>query len=168
MKSLPGQCSDLDEYFRNSDYCDIKTIESHNNLRQFIAGMLSYYPWWIVMLYRIREILVPLLGLVKHPKPEQLPFLRPEEISFTPGESATFFIVHQAKEDTYWVAVTPEDKHLSAFFGVIAEKKTNGVTRFVVFTSIQYRHWTGPVYLNLIRPFHHLAVSMMMKAAATR
>lgn len=31
--------------------------------------------------------------------------------------------------------------------------------RFI--TTVYYKHWTGPVYFNLIRPFHHLVVSRM-------
>ncbi|WP_422698682.1 DUF2867 domain-containing protein [Desulfosarcina cetonica] len=33
---------------------------------------------------------------------------------------------------------------------------------------MRYRNWTGPVYFNLIRPFHHLVVREMMKAGARR
>jgi hypothetical protein len=29
---------------------------------------------------------------------------------------------------------------------------------------VHYKHWTGPVYFNLIRPFHHLVVSRMARA----
>ncbi|MCP4630164.1 MAG: DUF2867 domain-containing protein [bacterium] len=36
------------------------------------------------------------------------------------------------------------------------DSKTN---RFYVITVVHYKHWTGPVYFNLIRPFHHLVVS---------
>ena len=125
--------------------------------------MLSYYPWWIVFLYRVREILVNILGLVKHEKPEDLPNIMPEDLAFDPGEKASFFIVRTAKENIYWVAETPEDKHLQAYFGVVAEDLSDRLTRFHVFTSVKYNHWTGPVYFNLIRPFHHLVVASMMR-----
>ena len=156
--------NELDAYFRDVDYIDVKSIKGKTNLRRFIAAMLSYYPWWIVLLYRIREVLVHILGLVKHEKPEALPVLRPEMISFTPGDKVTFFIVSKAKEDRYWVSETPDDKHLAAYLGVVCEKLDDNLTKFHVFTTIKYRHWTGPVYFNLIRPFHHLVVSRMMKA----
>ena len=126
--------------------------------------MLSYYPWWIVLLYRIREFFVNILGLVKHEKPSELPSIKPEELSFIPGESASFFIVRNAKENIYWVSETPEDKHLKAYFGIVTETLGNRLTKFYVFTSVKYTHWTGPVYFHLIRPFHHLVVSRMMKA----
>ena len=55
-------------YFQNVDHIDVKTIESDVDLRNFISGMLSYYPWWMVSLYRFREFFVSILGLVRHEK----------------------------------------------------------------------------------------------------
>ncbi|MBW2489556.1 MAG: DUF2867 domain-containing protein, partial [Deltaproteobacteria bacterium] len=132
-------------------------------LRQFVASMLSYYPWWIVQLYRIRKLLVGILGLVKHDAPEELPDLQPEDVSFTPGENVTFFKVRSAQEDLFWISETPDDKHLQAYFGVIREPLNNSLNRFHVITTVYYKHWTGPVYFNLIKPFHHLVVSRMAK-----
>ena len=34
---------ELDPYFQDVDYVDIKTIEGNVTLREFISGMLSYY-----------------------------------------------------------------------------------------------------------------------------
>lgn len=154
---------ELEPYFQHVDYTDIKTIEGEVGLRSFISAMLSFYPWWIVFLYRIRGFLVNILGLVKHEKPDGPPLIKPAELAFEPGEKASFFIVKAAKEHIYWVAETPEDKHLKAYFGVVAEKKCARLTKFHVFTSLTYLHWTGPIYFNLIRPFHHLVVWRMMK-----
>jgi hypothetical protein len=153
-------------FLRDADHVDVKCIDAHTSMRAFIAGMLSYYPWWVVMLYRLRQVLVGLFGLVKHDKPDTPPCLTAEEISFTPGEQATFFIVRKAEEENYWVSETPPDKHLSAFLGIVMEKTGPVARRFTVFTAVRYRHWTGPVYFNLIRPFHHLVVWRMMKAAS--
>jgi hypothetical protein len=155
-------------YFKNADHIDVKTIESDIDLRSFISGMLSYYPWWIAFLFRIREIIVGILGLVRHGKPETLSSIEPENLSFKPGEKASFFIVRDAKEGAYWVSETPEDKHLTAFFGVVAEKLNQNHTRYHVFTCVKYLHWTGPVYFNLIRPFHHIVVWTMMKAGTKK
>ena len=154
---------ELDRFLQGVDYVDIKTIEGEVSLRQFISGMLSYSPWWIVCLSRVREFLVKALGLVKHEKPDILPSVRPEDLSFTSGDKAFLFIVRAAKEDAYWVSETPKDRHLAAFFGVVAEPMSNQSTRFHVFSAVKYLHWTGPVYFNLIRPFHHLVVSSMMR-----
>jgi hypothetical protein len=156
---------EFDKYFQDADYLDIKTVEGKVGLRHFISAMLSYYPWWLVLLYRIRTLLVQILGLVKHDMPDVLPSIKPEDLAFVPGEKASFFIVESAEENAYWVSRTPKDKHLTAYFGVVAEGIGDDVTRFHVFTSVKYIHWTGPVYFNLIRPFHHLVLWNMMKYA---
>lgn len=154
--------------FEGSNYVDIKTIEGNVTLRQFIAAMLSYYPWWIVLLYRIRALLVKILGLVEHEAPEVLPNLRAADVSFVPGDAVTFFTVRLAQEEHYWVGETPPDKHLKAFLGVAIEPVADNRRRFHVATSVHYKHWTGPLYFNLIRPFHHLVVSRMMHAGLIR
>ena len=123
--------------------------------------MLSYYPWWLIQLYRIRKLLVAVFGLVKHEEPGELTHLTAEDVSFVPGENAAFFIVRCAKEDLYWISESPDDKHLRAYFGVVKEPLSNSVNRFYVITTVYYKHWTGPAYFNLIRPFHHLVVSRM-------
>ncbi len=155
---------ELEVYFKDVDHIDVKTITSDTDLRAFISGMLSYHPWWMVFLFGIRKIIVLLLGLVHHEEAEALASITPEKLSFKPGAQASFFIVRSAKEETYWVAETPEDRHLTAFLGVVAEKTTKTCTRYHVFTSVKYLHWTGPVYFNLIRPFHHFVVWRMMRA----
>ena len=159
-----NQIPQIDRLLQGSSHIDVKTIEGQTSLRQFIASMLSYYPGWIVFLYRIRAILVRLLGLVKHPVPETLPELGPQDVSFVAGETVTFFTVRLAEERHYWVGETPEDKHLSAYLGVVVEPMGDHRKRFHVATIVYYKHWTGPVYFNLIRPFHHLVVGRMMRA----
>jgi hypothetical protein len=157
---------ELRQYFNESDFTDIKVVHGRTDLRKFIAAMLSYYPWWVVTLYRLRPLLVHILGLVRHESPEELPNLQAEEISFTPGENVTFFKVRSAEDEAYWFSETPDDKHLSAYFGVIVEPLKNDLKRFYIVTIVHYKHWTGPVYFNLIRPFHHLVVSRMARAGA--
>ena len=153
-------------YFADADYADEKSITAEVTLREFIAGMLCYYPWWVVLLYRVRQVLVVLLGLVRHEKPETLPNLKPGDIPFEPGEKASFFIVTRAEEERHWIAETPADNHLDAYFGIVAQPLGGGRHRFTVFTTVRYHHWSGPVYFNLIRPFHHLVVMQMMKSGA--
>mgnify|MGYP000547242358 CR=1 FL=1 len=93
IKQIPQMAALLER----SDYVDIKTAEGHTTLRQFIASMLSFYPWWIVLLYRIRTVLVKILGLVEHEAPEVLQNLRAEDVSFAVGDAVTFFTVRLAK-----------------------------------------------------------------------
>jgi len=157
---------ELEKYFDQADFTDVKVFEGKTTLPGFIASMLSYYPWWVILLYRARQILVTILGLVEHETPEELPNLHPHDVSFKPGENVTFFIVRCAKEDAFWISETPEDKHLKAYFGVVIEPLGDFINRFHVITTVYYKHWTGPVYFNLIRPFHHLVVSRMARFAS--
>ena len=159
-----AEIPEIAQLVKGSNYVDVKTIEGQTSLRQFIAAMLSYYPGWVVFLYRIRAILVKLLGLHKHPVPETLPELDAEDVSFVVGEAVTFFTVRLTEENHYWVGETPEDKHLRAYFGVVVEALEDKRKRFHVATIVYYKHWTGPVYFNLIRPFHHLVVGRMIRA----
>jgi hypothetical protein len=158
------QYQEIKHFITGADFVDIKTINGITNLSTFIASMLSYYPWWISFLYRSRELLVKILGLVKHEKPYDIPYYKPGDIPFSPGHNVSFFTVIKAKENEYWFAETPEDKHLTAYFGVIEEHLENNLKLFYVITTVKYKHWTGPIYFNLIRPFHHLVVSRMAKA----
>ena len=155
---------EITELLKGADHVDIKRVEGGVTLRQFIAAMLSHYPRWIVFLYYVRAVFVRLLGMRQPGKPDELPRLKPEDISMVPGDSATFFTVRLAREDEYWIAETPEDKHLQAYFGIIVEPVKEDLNRFHVITIVHYKHWTGPVYFNTIRPFHHLVVRRMALA----
>ena len=157
---------ELETYLDHADHLDVKRIEAHTSLRPFIAGMLAFHPWWLRLLYHLRTLLVCLLGLEKHENLRHLPSIEPQSLPFTPGTTVSFFTVQAAREEGYWVAQTPPDKHLTAFLGVVAEPLATGAVRFSVFTAVRYLHWTGPVYFNLIRPFHHLVVRRMMKAGS--
>ncbi|MGD8648735.1 MAG: DUF2867 domain-containing protein, partial [Desulfobacterales bacterium] len=135
-----SEFSELVKYFEKADFTDIKVFEGETTLRKFISSMLSYYPWWIILLYRVRKILVGILGLVKHEAPEELPNLHPEDVSFNPGDNVTFFIVRCTKEDSYWISETPADKHLRAYFGVVKEPVDSSMSRFYVITTVFYKH----------------------------
>jgi hypothetical protein len=87
---------EVTELIKGADHVDVKIVEGAVSLRQFIAATLSYYPWWIVSLYYVRAVFVRLLGMRQPGKPDELPRLKPEDISMTAGEHATFFIVRLA------------------------------------------------------------------------
>ena len=93
-----GTFQALDGFFQDIDYFDSKIFDGAVDLRHFVAGMLSYFPWWMIVLYRFRAILARILGLVRRERPGQLSPLKPEDLSFTAGEKASFFIVQKAKE----------------------------------------------------------------------
>jgi len=91
--------------------------------------------------------------------------LRPEDVSMTPGENAAFFTIDAAVEDEFYLASATES-HLTAYLGVVREGLENGRSRFHVITIVHYHKWTGPLYFNVIRPFHHLVVAQMAQSGA--
>jgi hypothetical protein len=163
MKQLAERAPVLEPLLAKANHVDVKTIDSAADMRTFIAGMMSYTPFWLKFLYGVRWLFVRLLGMRQEGVPLAQP-LHPSDISFTPGDAATFFTVTMAEPEKYWVAEAA-DTHLTAYIGVVAESFTQG-NRFHVVTIVHYRHWTGPVYFNVIRPFHHIVVRQMMKAGA--
>ncbi len=150
-------------FLADANHVDIKTIDSALSLREFLAGMFSYMPAWMRVLYRVRAVFVRLLGMRQEGMPHAVS-LHPTDIDFTPDAAAAFFVVTAAQEDAYYIAAARES-HLTAHLGVDVEPLTNGNNRFHVVTIVHYHNWTGPVYFNVIRPFHHIVVRLMMRAA---
>lgn len=105
--------------------------------------------------------------LVEHPSRSAHRSLNPEEISFHPGDRLSFFTVSAGKEDAF-IVLTAQDTHLIAH--LILEVEPTGTKnryRFHVITAVHYRRWTGPLYFNIIRPFHHIIMHRMASAAMT-
>ena len=150
----------LPKLLETADHVDVKTITGDVALRQFIAGMLTYSPGWLKFLYGVRWFFVRLLGMKQEGVPGGLN-MTPENVSFVTGAPAGFFTVQMAEEGRYWFAAASE-AHLTAHLGVVME--TGQTNRFHVLTIVHYHRWTGPVYFNVIRPFHHIVVRQMMKA----
>lgn len=161
LTEIPGLASLLAE----ADHVDVKTVEGGCSLSAFIAGMFSYYPDWMKNLYRIRWGFVRLLGMKQQGIPAEV-HMQPEDVPMTPGQKATFFTVTMAEVERYWVAEASES-HLTAYLGVVSEPLTEG-NRFYVMTIVRYHGWTGPVYFNVIRPFHHIVVQKMAQAGVAQ
>ncbi len=56
------QFEDIRHLLQRADYTDVKVVEGSVSLREFIASMLSYYPRWVIGLYRIRAVFCPPSG----------------------------------------------------------------------------------------------------------
>jgi hypothetical protein len=145
----------------NADHVDVKTGEGELSLREFLSGLFSYAPGWVRQLYRVRGALAKVLGLQHEPyEPKRI---RPEDVPFKPGELVRFFPVKDAREEEYWIALAG-DRHLEGAMAVLVEPLGGKRRRFHVFTVVKYKHWTGRLYFNLIRPFHHLLAAAMVRA----
>ncbi len=148
---------------QGADHIDVKVVEGDVSLRQFIAGLLNYAPGWLTMLYRVRGGFVRLLGMRQEGVP-RAPHMDAAAVPMTVGAGASFFTVRLAEDGVYWVA-SAGDRHLDATLGVVAEPLSGRQQRFHVLTVVHYRNWAGPVYFTVIRPFHHLVVRAMARAA---
>lgn len=162
MNDYINTISELKPYLKDLDHMDVKTIEGDVSMREFIASAISYQPAWVTFLYRVRWGFVRLLGMKQEGIPKSVN-MKPEDVPMNKGEYATFFKVDVAVEDKVWLAGISE-AHLTASLGVVMEPLENGVNRFYVLTLVRYNKWTGPVYFNVIRPFHHIVVNQMSKA----
>ncbi len=158
------QVPEIKEILVGADVIDIKTVESDVTLREFVVHALGYQPAWVTFLYGVRFFFVRLLGMKQGGIPRGY-HKKPADLPMEAGKMASFFRVEVAEEDRMWVAGIAES-HLTARLGVVVEPLEGQKKRFYVLTIVHYNRWTGPVYFNVIRPFHHVVVRQMMKAGA--
>ncbi|MFD3164959.1 DUF2867 domain-containing protein [Herpetosiphon sp. NSE202] len=140
----------------------IRTTEPEQELRRFIAAMIGYNPAWMQTLYAIRWGFVRLLGMRQDGIPNSNQ-LRPEQVPMQAGQNLGFFKVTAAAEGQYLLASASES-HLTAWLAVVLEPVAGLEYKLHTLTIVRYHAWTGPVYFNVIRPFHHVVVNQMIKA----
>jgi uncharacterized protein DUF2867 len=155
---------ELNSLLAGADHVDVKITEADLTLREFVSSALGWQPGWMKMLFGARVVFAHLLRL-RNPRVPAGPPLRPEEIPFSPGGKVRFFTVVGAAEDRY-IVLEAADSHLTGYLAVVAEPLAHGCTRFHNITIVKYHRWTGPLYFNVIRPFHHLVVRSMVNAGA--
>ncbi len=153
--------SPLAQIARNADHLDVKTYDGDVSMAQFIAGFMNFYPGWMKALYRVRWFFVRLLGMTQDGIPPA-PNMRPEDVPMQPGKHAAFFKVEAAELERYWL-VSADEPHLAAYLCIAAQPITDNRRRFSVVTIVHYHKWTGKVYFNVIRPFHHVVVNSMAR-----
>lgn len=157
-RKVPGAVErELHDWLGTADHVDVKTVTSAVPLRAFTAALLGYQPGWITALYGVRKVFVRMLGMRQEGIPKA-PHYTAETLPVSAGEKAGFFEVHRATEASWSCAI--DDTHLWAGLAVVRD----GAQLHVV-TVVRYKKWSGPVYFNVIRPFHHLVVGAMVAAA---
>ncbi|MEU4606534.1 DUF2867 domain-containing protein [Kribbella sp. NPDC023972] len=154
---------ELDDLLPTVDVVDVKTVRGPVSLREFTAGALGYAPLWIKGLFAVRMVVAQVLRLDTTGIPASRR-LRPETVSFTPGDSASFFTVVRGEEDHY-LLLEVTDNHLIAWLALITDSAQPS-SEFKVVTLVRYLRPAGRFYYNLIRPFHHLVVKSMGLAGA--
>jgi hypothetical protein len=151
-----------------ADHVDIHSVTGELSLREFIAGFMNYRPVWMRFLFSLRNrVLVRLLRIRSDGDYEDTGRLRPEDISFTPGERVSIFPVREAVDGAYWIG-GEDESHLSFDLCIVPEPLADTTRRYYAITIVRYNGWTGRVYFNLIRPFHCLIVRAAIRDAVRR
>lgn len=162
IRSVPELRAMLD----GADHVDAKSFTGRNELPVFLKRMISYEPGWYVALNNVRGVVAKVLGL-KHD--EYRDAVEAKEVNLAPGGMVGFFtsVAADDAQPPRWWAGDASDKHLSAKVMVTSAPVPGGATRTTIATVVHYRHWTGPLYFNLIRPFHHIVIQAMGTHAAS-
>ena len=153
---------ELAPLYEGADYIEEKTIEGSSDLRGFVVGMMRK-PGWLRLLYTIRKVLVRPFGIPQDP--DLGGELKPDDISFVPGDKCRAFTVTCGCEDEY-LALHIDDPHLRGQVIMAAVPLPTGGNRFHVGTIVHFNNRLGPIYFKLILPFHHLVVESMLRAGA--
>lgn len=157
------QVEELQVLLEGADHVSVRTVEGDVTLQEFLAGMFAYRPGLIRFLYRLRSGLVRPLGIRQQPLPELDEWI-PREVPMLSCGNIWFFSVSLAREDRYWIGCCPEESHLTAFMGVVAEPLAGARKRFHFVTIVRYKKWTGRLYFLLIRPFNWFFVNRLAQA----
>lgn len=153
----------INELCSSADHIDSRAFSSQREMEDFLTRLISYKPGWLKFLYKLRGFVAGMMGL-QH---DELLHSRVTvaDYDFNPGGQVEFFKSVDFETGKFWIGEAG-DKHLDGYIGVVRESLEEGVNNYHVFTIVKYKHWTGPLYFNLIRPFHHLVVYFMGKYAA--
>ncbi|MFI7066446.1 DUF2867 domain-containing protein [Kribbella sp. NPDC050124] len=154
---------EIEDLLADVDVVDVKTVRGSVSLREFTAGALGYSPLWIKGLFAVRMVVAQVLRLDTTGIPDSRR-LRPETVSFTPGDKASFFTVVRGEEDHY-LLLEIQDNHLTGWLAIITDN-AQPVSEFKVVTLVKYLRTAGRLYYNLIRPFHHVVVFSMARVGA--
>lgn len=147
------------------DHLDLHSVTAAATLSQALAAILSYHPKWVTVLFGIRWAVVRFLGMRQAGVPKPSRFAA-EDVPMKKGQSITFFTVDSALPDHHWVAII-RDRHLEAVLAVFVEPTEHEERTFHLLTIVHYKNWAGPVYFNLILPFHHLIVRSSLASVRT-
>jgi len=151
----------LQRAITTADHTDTLSIESDAELLSFAARMLSFHPGWLQALYRVRVLLLGVLGhrtgLPPHPTILQT-------LPTQPGARAAFFTVEEAGPD-HWTAQASE-AHLTARLAVVQAPGQHRRFLYRLVTVVHFHNRVGRVYFAMIRPFHVLVVRAMLRHGA--
>ena len=128
MLSQIKKCPELEKVIKLADHTDTHSGCSNSTLEAFTAGVMSYAPAWMIFLFKIRGILVKLLGL-HQPELKEIPNFSEDALPVKPGTHVGFFEVYFYQQDQCWVSKI-DDKHLSAYIAIYRDEKSRNKIHF--------------------------------------
>ncbi len=111
--------------------------------------IFSHSPKWLKILMKIRNKVVSTLGLKVGSEEGEIKKLKV-------GERAGMFVIYDISEDE--VIAGEDNIHLDFRVSVLKQEEA-----VIVSTLVHYNNIFGKVYMNVIKPFHRLAVKAVMK-----
>ncbi|MEU4391851.1 DUF2867 domain-containing protein [Kribbella sp. NPDC023855] len=154
---------ELADLLPSSDVVDVKTASGPVTLREFVAGALGNESVVSRALFALRVPVAKVLRLEMDGMPAKTK-LRPEDVTFTPGEPLSFFTVDRGEEEHY-LLLKIVDNHMVAYLAIIVDD-SGPAREFKLVTLVRYLRPAGRLYFGLIRPFHHVIVYFMGRSGA--
>jgi hypothetical protein len=160
--SLPEN-SFIEKSFPVVDYTDCYTIRFHADrpvsLNDCMESFLYRQPRWIDILMLIRNILVTPFGL-KTGRAEYGNSSERSKINISKGIRFDFFEVVDCSD--HEVMLGFYDSHLDGCVSVMVQNQDH-LKEISLSTTVHYNNALGKIYFFLIKPFHRLVVSAMLK-----
>jgi hypothetical protein len=146
-----------------ADVVRVRSVEGRVELARFLEAMFAYRPGLVRLLYRLRGLVVPLIG-VRQPSLPAMDEWLPPDVPMLACGNIWFFSVSLADPERYWIGCCPHERHLTGYMGVVAEPLGRGRRRFHLVTVVHYKHWTGRLYFGLISPLNRFFMHRLARA----
>ncbi|MEU8221617.1 DUF2867 domain-containing protein [Kribbella sp. NPDC048915] len=131
---MPTTLHELDDLVPVVDEIDVKTARGDVTLREFTAGALGHSPLWVKGLFAVRMALAAVLRLETAGVPDSRR-IRPETVSFTPGDKNSFFTVVRGDEDRY-LLLNVTDNHLIGYLAILTDNERPATFKVVTIGSV--------------------------------
>lgn len=153
---------------RSADYVDSFRVElpltEDLSVDYLCATVFSATPRWVDWLMVLRNLLVSGFGLRTEMGNGPPPLTR--EVRFELGAKDCFFTLIDRSDEE--LVMAEGDKHLDFRVSVRKGKGAEGTTVLEVTTVVWYNNWLGPIYFNVVKPFHRMLLRDSMTRATER
>lgn len=164
MTSYQESISDFKQVLSQADHWDTRFHTCSKTLEEYVASLLSFQPWWLRVLLKLRTWALNLLGV--DDAALKIPLdVDSAQLPLAAGDSLDFFAVHAAKKGSHWIAYA-EEKHIVAYLAVVRERVSNGQHRFHVSSLLRYKNPLGRFYFVVVAPFHYFLMHSLSRHAS--